>query len=1073
MPPFSEISLTTATIFCYMYIMKKTDPFARTGTAVLVIILLGVIPRASSYPDVADAGAEILGIAGQDPGGGIFPKKKYRELLQHDRDGTDAYNKNDFKTAQKEFGASIDLSTEIFGGNSSQTAHRNNSLGLAYYHQGEYDSAIVHYEKALLIYSRLMGDGSTQAGFCLQGLGQCYQFKGEYDRAIGLYAKALVIYEKDSKNNRSYIGTAFYDTGVAYQYKGQYGRAEEYFNKALDISLKTFAPDHTYLATIYYALGEVAKFRGDFNSALEQYRKAQDIYLKGYGDRHPYVATVYYAMAFVHENRGEFEKALTYYERARKIYTETYGKKHPHVAVSYHGLGNIYNAMGEYDKAISCFDKAMEIYLDVFGENHVNTAATLHYIGNTYQSIGRYDLAINYYERMLAIYRTVLGDNHPETGHTYTGIGLVLAKTGDYERALQNFERARSVFASRLGERHPNVSYVLLQSARVYYTINNFGKARELAEKALAQFREKALHPQTIKAANVLGVMHLDAGDPQKARHYFDESIREIEKVRVESGADKVELMRRYISSYYFALKSSAVMDDVEAVFNTAEAMRARGFLDRMSLASALSVEGILRADRERLMALNDDIETLVSRRNAEIQKSSSDQDSAALVRISKDLEQKEKAFSELDTKLMENEKYRRLRKPHLATLDEARKISGTDSAILEYVIWEEKERESDDWTHRQSYCLVITGKEQKLVALDKDFDYTDTVARFRDSIIDQNKKKDRDALGVLLYDKLVAPVEREIGGIKNIIIVPDGTLAFLPFDALRKNNSSPYLCESYSVTLSPSVSVMLMVQKRRFSSNRKSFLAFGGAVYSTGKGEKRGMRRSAQPKEVSVKSKEYYAEEGSRGRPLYYRNLSMQWDNIPGTLDEINEIENGIYKREKTRVIKGAAVSESKIKELSKHNELMKYKSIHFACHGYYDADLPSYSAVVMSEVSGTVKSGEDGYLSVPEVALMKLQADIVNLSACETGLGKIVQGDGVVGLARAFQEAGANRVGVTLWEVADEPTKNFMVGVYRRAVRMNMSFGTAVSETKREFIRSREFSDPYFWSAFIIYGR
>ena len=1053
--------------------MKNRGSIARTGTAILAIALLAVLSPASSEQGRETSRGEAHGTAELDAAGGVFPKKKYGELLEHDRAGTAAYNKNDFKSAQKEFALSIGLSAEIFGENSVQTAHRLNSLGLAHYHQGEYDSAIDNYGKALAVYRRIKGEGSLQAAFCLQGLGQCYQFKGEYDRAIGLYAKALDAYNNDSENNRTYIGTALYDTGVAYQYKGEYGRAEGYFNRSLDICLNAFGPDHAYLATIYYALGETAKFRGNFNSALEQYRKALDVYRGAHGDNHPYVATVYYAMGFAHENRGEFETSVSCYERARKIYTETYGERHPHVAIAYHGLGNIYNTMGEHEKAIAGYNKAVEIYLAIFGENHVNTAASLHGLGNSCVSLGQYDRALGYYERVLAIHRTVLGDNHPETGHSYAGIGMVLARTGDYDRALRNFEKARSVFAANLGENHPNVSGVLLQEARLYYTRDDFARGRDLAEKALAQYRGKSLHPQTITASNVLGVMYLYAGEPRKARPCFDESIGAIEKARIEAGADKVEFMRRYINAYYYSLKSSALMGDTEAVFGTAEAMRARGFLDRMSLSTALSVEGILKADRERLMALNDDIEALASRRSAEIRKPSPDQDSAALVRISKELEQKEKAFSELEARLMANERYRRLRKPHIATLDEARRICGTDSAILEYVIWEEKDRDSDAFAQKQSYCLVITGSGQKLVALDRDFDYTAAVARFRDSIIDRNKKKDREALGVLLYDKLIAPVEREIGAIKNIIIIPDGALAFLPFDALRIKAGGPYLCESYTVTLSPSVSVMLMVQKRRYSSGRKAFLAFGGAVYSTGKGEKRGLRRSAQPREVTVKSKEYYADEGSRGRPLYYRNLGLQWDNIPGTLDEVNDIDNNVYKKEKTRVIRGSAVSESKIKELSRKNELMKYKSVHFACHGYFDADLPSYSAVVMSEVSGAVKSPEDGYLSVPEVALMKLQADIVNLSACETGLGRIVQGDGVVGLARAFQEAGANRVGVTLWEVADEPTRIFMVGVYRRAVLMKMPFGAAVSETKREFIRSREFGDPYFWSAFVLYGR
>jgi CHAT domain-containing protein/Tfp pilus assembly protein PilF len=1047
------------------------ESFSRIYWTAILMVLGIVVFRATAYPETAGDFAKIAGGAVNDTESSALSKNKESELQEHDRAGTDAYNKNDFKTAQKEFLASIKLSIELFGEYSAQTAHRYNSMALACYHQGEYDRAVGYYEKALDIYRKAGDESGLEAAFSYHGLGQCYQFKGEYDRAIELFSKALGIYRKDPEKNDGYIGTAYYDTGVAYQYKGEYGRAEDYFNKALVISRKAFGSDHAYVATLYYALGEISKFRGDFSSSIEYYQKALGIYHKAYGGDHPYVGTAYYALAYAYENRGEFEKAVAYYERARRIYIAAYGEKHPHVAVACHGLGNVYNAMGEYDKAITNFEKAVEVYLSVFGENHINTAASLNGLGSAYRAKGRYDKALVYFERMLAIQKKVLGENHPETGHSYVGIGTVLWKMGAYDKALRYFERARTIFSRALGERHPNVSHVLMLTGRLYRSMNKIEKARVYLERALSQFREKSLRTNIISASDALGVLYLDAGDPRRARPYFEESIGEIEKARIEAGADKVEFMRRYINSYYYSIRSSAMMDDCEAVFGTAEAMRARGFLDRMSLTTALAVEGIRKADREKLTALNDEIENLASRRSAEIRKPSSEQDAAAIVRISTELEQKEKAFGELDARLMKNEKYRSLRKPHIADLAEARSACGPDSAILEYVIWEENSGEPS--SHRQSYCLVITKRGQRLVPLDRDFDYTGTIMKFRDAITGRGGTKERDDLGVLLYEKLIAPVEKETAGVKRIVIIPDGALAFLPFDALRQSIDAPYLCEQFTISLNPSVSVMLMVNKRKVRARRKAFLAFGGAVYSTGGGERRGKHRIAQNKGVTLKSKEYFVGEGTKGRPIYYRNLGLQWDNIPGTLEEVNEIDKSVYKRKKTRVIRGAAVSESKIKELSKHDELMRYKSIHFACHGYYDPDMPSYSAVVLSEVSGSVKSTEDGYLSVPEVVLLKLQADIVNLSACETGLGRIVQGDGIIGLARAFQEAGSNRVGVTLWEVADEPTKNFMIGVYRRAVRGKMSFGDAVSETKREFIRSRAFNDPYFWSAFVLYGR
>src|SRR5208337_2363231 len=114
---------------------------------------------------------------------------------------------------------------------------------------------------------------------------------------------------------------------------------------------------------------------------------------------------------------------------------------------------------------------------------------------------------------------------------------------------------------------------------------------------------------------------------------------------------------------------------------------------------------------------------------------------------------------------------------------------------------------------------------------------------------------------------------------------------------------------------------------------------------------------------------------------------------------------------------------------------KLKQYSSIHLACHGYYDPEYPAYSAVVFSEVSGKLKnSKDDGYLTVEETALLNLQSDIVVLSACETGLGRMVRGDGVIGLTRAFQVAGSNRVLVTLWSVSDDATEQFMVSMYAK---------------------------------------
>jgi CHAT domain-containing protein len=623
------------------------------------------------------------------------------------------------------------------------------------------------------------------------------------------------------------------------------------------------------------------------------------------------------------------------------------------------------------------------------------------------------------------------------------------------------------------GNNHPDVATSCNNIAAAYVYKKDYPKAISYFGRALALFRNYDERQNTIVCSYNIGLLYLKLKDYSKARDAFDSAIGVVEKARRETGSGKSEFMSRNIRAYYYSLSTSAIMNNIADAFSRSESMRSRGFLDRLSLNAALSAEGVSQADREKLLSLNDSIETLSAGRSDEIQKPSGRQNRDRLLSISKELDEKEKEFNSIDSRLMQNEKYRNLRKPKIATLADAREICGENRAILEYVIWEETDKNNIAYDTKQSYCIIITKAGAKIVKLDGMFDYTGNIMKYRESVIDEKKSSDRAKLGPVLYEKLIAPVEAELKGISNIVIVPDGALAFLPFDSLRKEKAGLYLCERYNISLSPSVSVMMMVRGRKYDASRNAMIAFGGAVYSNESGVSRGRRAFRRGNDVSILSKEYYAGKVSiDGLKGYYLNLGLKWDNLPGTADEVDSINSRVFGKKGTRIIKGKDVTEEKIKELSAQNKLKGYRAIHFATHGYYDQDFPSFSAVVFSDVSKGIKTKEDGYLSVEEAALLKLEADILNLSACETGLGRIVSGDGVIGLTRAFQVAGANSVGVTLWQVADDATRDFMIGVYTKKEKKGMSFGKAFNETKREFIKSKEFREPYFWSPFVLYG-
>ena len=173
-----------------------------------------------------------------------------------------------------------------------------------------------------------------------------------------------------------------------------------------------------------------------------------------------------------------------------------------------------------------------------------------------------------------------------------------------------------------------------------------------------------------------------------------------------------------------------------------------------------------------------------------------------------------------------------------------------------------------------------------------------------------------------------------------------------------------------------------------------------------------------------------------------------------------------------KPTIYMGRDVSKRNVKRYSLEGKLFNYPIIHFATHGYFSDNLIPQAALVLSEYSGLIhESREDGYLSIEDIALLQLNARMVMLSVCETGLGQIKRDDRMSGLTRAFMTAGAQNVGVSLWQINDAATAEFMLGVYGKVIREGKSFRDAYSEAKEEFRNSARLSHPYYWAYFTLY--
>lgn len=331
--------------------------------------------------------------------------------------------------------------------------------------------------------------------------------------------------------------------------------------------------------------------------------------------------------------------------------------------------------------------------------------------------------------------------------------------------------------------------------------------------------------------------------------------------------------------------------------------------------------------------------------------------------------------------------------------------------------------------------------------------------------------EKIRNSLSNKFYNLILGKIEKKLSKIDDLVIIPGGILNLIPFEALIDNDGK-FMAEKFNIKYNYSISILKLLNNREYSTNRKSIIAFGSPVFNN--------KQNSNDFEVfnNMKQINYIRGEAvdlsvnnSKLTSIYEKLGYSDFDLLPGASKELENIENVFSKSE---VINKDNFTESKLKSMSENNELKDYKIIHFATHGVAIPEVPELSCLILSETSKD--SLNDHYLTMNEILKLKINADLVTLSACETALGKIYSGEGIVGLTQAFFAAGVNGVLASLWQVSDESTSIFMTEFYKIYKSENIDFELALSKVKKKFILGEfgeKFGNPVYWAPFVYYGK
>jgi tetratricopeptide (TPR) repeat protein len=869
-----------------------------------------------------------------------------------------------------------------------------------------------------------------------------YAEKGERDNALADFARALRLNPGDigAYNNRGFL---YIDTG-------EFDAAISDFNNVLKIDPNT--------AEAYNGLGTAYAKKGEYDRAITYYTQSLRLQpnYRTYSNR----GLAYY-------NKGEYLKAVEDYTLSINLTPS---------AITYSNRGNAYDKLKQYDKAISDFDRA--IALDpAFMDAYVNRAST-------YSNKGDRRRAIKDLTEIIRL--------NPDNAVSYSNRAIAYAELGEYAAAITDYTHA-----IRLDPYEP-LHYA--NRGVAYRATNQPGKALADYEKCLEVANRNVdiniIFKEAWRRAGFVYEQFPRLNDTIRADDFFMKyadiarrgvsmGIRRAENLRTVLGARGSDIMVRQLYLYYAGVDLEAKFGSAEKAFEYSESLRSRDFLAQASSEAALRLPGVNAEERRSVQTLTARTaelrETLNSLSEHGISESSAAQKYAdAGIQLS----ETEKQLAALDAKIGQRiPRYAELRNPKPVDIARAKAWCGNDRAVLEYVLWDNSVTYSlsDPKPAINSYCLILTQNGVIPVRLDPGFDYAKAVNDLRGQIInDTNLSRGLSVISPSaqgqfeqtrnnLYNKLIKPVLPHIpANIKNIVIVPDGPLMYLPFDVLRESADKPDFGETFRLSLSPSVSVSVLAAKTGARAY-EPLLALGGAVYDRNNAQadrgKRGYTGTTEGRGLTV---EESALDGGAGK---YYGQRLRWFNLPGTEAEVKGLQNLSFSRSRPTIFTGKDVSEKKVKELSAAGTLKTYPVIHFACHGYFNEEAPAMSSIVLSEVSGLTNTGEDGYLTIPEIILLDMDARMVVLSACETGLGQVKRGDGMVGLVRSFLVAGAENVGVSLWSISDEATVEFMTRLYRKVIEQRMNFRDAYFVVRGEFRRDPKWSHPFYWAAFTMY--
>ncbi|MFT3742919.1 MAG: CHAT domain-containing protein [Pyrinomonadaceae bacterium] len=949
---------------------------------------------------------------------------KYWESLAYEYLASGLRSLGDSRKALTQYAESLKIAESL--GFKSKQGFLINQIGLTYYNLSDLKGSTENFEKAFAI-ARETHDRTLEAG-ATNNLGLVADWVGDSEKAIGYYSKARDIYRElgDHYTETTVIG----NIGLVYANSSQPAKAREYYEQALEYYKKT--NDQDGIAWVYFNMGTAFHTSGDVRTALGLYEKAL-VVREAEGNKKA-VALITGTIAGAYDRLGEIDKALELYERSiamdREIKSGAEGS-------SLNNLGLLYHTLGDDEKGLKYYEESLK--LRRANSERRREGAVLGNIGSLFEAKGELEKAATYYRDSLKIAEELKDKTSKAT--TLGRLASIERKKGDLKAASDLLGQALALNREVENRRDEasnlaSLGQIADQNGDKAAALDRFASSAEIWHRLEDKNQEALLLYRKARALR-------DLKRADEAKRSVEAAIALVEKFR--GTIPDQRLRASYFASvqqYYQLLieltLSEKNQSSISAAYEISERSRARVLIELLQQARveiADKIDPTLVAEERRLTELV----TGRSRQLSQMLAGKYSEDRA------KELKQEILGIDDQLTAVKQkihgqNRRYADLVSPENFTVSKTQSLIGSDTVLLEYKLGDE-----------QSFLWIVTNKDVSVVELGPRAEIDTKAKELYDGLVanSTNNEPKIDALKQDVSKKILGPASTAIKG-KKLVVVADGILQFLPF-ALLAENAGPK-----EIVSLPSASVLSELRSKtdNVKPAAKTLAVFADAVFAKD--------------DVRLKAANVTFETTPTSTRRLLRDVNLT-EGLPRLLSSRVEARNI-----------AAFVQDGKAEvnvdfEANRDNvighDLTQYRIVHFATHGLLDTTNPEFSGLVLS-LYGSDGKPKDGVMRLGQIYNLKLNSDLVVLSACQTALGKDIRGEGLIGLTRGFMFAGARRVVSSLWKVDDAATAEFMKVFYRNMLQNKMPPATALRSAQSELRKIPRYRSPYYWAGFIIQG-